>query len=249
MIKKTIIKRPPNEQRRDPLKSKAEGDYNKKATDEILMSEKSFAEFLDLSVYNLRKIKLEAAAAKIDFMKSQRLVNFLPAMKFVLAKIREENQHKNYLTRAEISKLLGYHENYISELENRYDLPKLDANKYDLRTVIKWYIQHIKNISISGELEKETIRLKRAQAEKFELENAKEREILISKEDMIQVMEITFSNIRNKLLSLPNKLAHLVFGARTMIDAKMKIKKAVHESLIELADPDVLFKNRERKSK
>ena len=201
----------------------------------------TLAKFLEVDVYTIRKYEEEASKLNLSFRKGRGKYDFVIAMKFIIRKYKKELENKDIVTRPVIADLLGYNEKYISELEQKYSLPKKDFNQYVIKDVVKWYGEHIKNITASGELERETIRLKKAQAEKFELDNAKERGLLMYKEDIIRINGQVFSNIRNRMLSLPNKMAHLVFGSKNLKEAKIKIGKLVNEVLADLSDPKILF--------
>ena len=45
--------------------------------------------------------------------------DFILAIKFVLSKYKEEIEEKNIFNRKDISRLLGYNEKYINDLEHK----------------------------------------------------------------------------------------------------------------------------------
>lgn len=177
--------------------------------------------------------------------------NFIKAVDWRIRQLEEEVSSSRIMNRKRIAALLGIkNEKYINELEVRYGLPKEDYNKFDAFKVVQWYIQYKEAIHKSeiqkvkdsvNDLKSATIRVRKAQAERLELDNLKEAEQLVPKKILIKIIEITFSNIRNKLLGFPNRLAYQVFGSKDLTEAKVKTKKIIHEVLNELSDPEIVY--------
>ncbi len=75
-------------------------------------------------------------------------------------------------------------------------------------------------------------------ADKLELENAVTRGELVLASEVEEAWGDEFSRVKNKLLSAPPKLAPLMVGIKTPIEAQEIIKKVICEALNELSKPN-----------
>jgi phage terminase Nu1 subunit (DNA packaging protein) len=90
----------------------------------------------------------------------------------------------------------------------------------------------------------EDARLKRAQADKLEMELALRRGELVAAEDVGEYLAGILSALRAKMLALPKRLAPVVIGLKKPAEVSNRMEKDVHEALLELAglDPDEAVK-------
>ena len=88
----------------------------------------------------------------------------------------------------------------------------------------------------SADIQEEKTRLTRFQADKAELEVSELEKKLIPAELVESTWIDYVANVRAKLLSLPNKLAHQVITIDNYAEAEILIKDTVYEALKELAD-------------
>ena len=131
----------------------------------------------------------------------------------------------------------------------RAGLPKEGFNRYDIFKVVKWNNNRLEKTSETKDLEQANIRIKNAMAEKLETENKEKSKKLIEREIMFQILENIFSNIRNKLMGSPNKIAYQVYGSKDIAEAKQKTKNVIIDALNELSNPEILFKEQARRFK
>lgn len=97
----------------------------------------------------------------------------------------------------------------------------------------------------SGDITEEKTRLTKAQADRAELDVSVMEGKLIPTETVIETWTNYVSNCRGRLLTLPNKVAHLVITVKEFADAEKIIKECVNESLEELANDPIPQEYRE----
>ena len=103
--------------------------------------------------------------------------DFIKCVKWRIEQLEKEVQKGNYLSREEVAALLGYkNERYINELENEFGLPKDQFNKYDVRKVVKWFIEYKENMH-----QKEILKIKEGNnRDRLDKANAELKEIELS---------------------------------------------------------------------
>ena len=89
--------------------------------------------------------------------------------------------------------------------------------------------------AVALDLNVERARLASAQADDREMKNDLARGDQITVAEFHLMVTSAFARVRSKLLALPSKLAPLVIGAKTAVEAQAMIKDAVHDALNELA--------------
>lgn len=111
----------------------------------------------------------------------------------------------------------------------------LDFSRIEYINHLRKNANHFKKSGTSGDIVKETTRLKKFQADKAELEvNQLEGKLIPA-----QLVKDTWSdfvgNAKAKLLNIPNNLAHQVLAAEDFNQAEDLIKKSIYEALEELS--------------
>lgn len=121
-------------------------------------------------------------------------------------------------------------------------MPKVGHGKYDLEKCKTWYIHHLKarlaqragDDTSEYNVDRESARLKKAQAELAEIELAAKRGALIPISEFGRTMAQMVTQARQNLLQMPGRVAHELEGEdRVMI--KHKLIEAVHKCLNALA--------------
>ena len=150
------------------------------------------------------------------------------------------------VSRRRLDQLIKHCENYRSISKIKPKRGKINEVEFFLAYIDYIKEKHKLEKSKDSDLEKAQIRLRIAQAQKAEIDIAKENETLVPKEVSINFISNVFLNIRNKMLSSPNRIAFQVFGSKTLKEAKRKTEKIVNEFLIELSDPKTLYKKNKK---
>ena len=135
---------------------------------------------------------------------------------------------KIIVNQAAVCAALDVSTTHVNRLEKEGVIIKLDHNKYDLIKSIKRYIKRLKGQegSQSGkDYYAERARLTKAQADEREIKNSKAKGELIP----IEVAEMVWCDaailLRNNILSLPNKLSHVVAPLTSTPEIAEEIKK------------------------
>jgi phage terminase Nu1 subunit (DNA packaging protein) len=132
----------------------------------------------------------------------------------------------------------------VQQLAQAGILPKPVSGKYDLVQCIKSYEQYIKNNQTSdnpasNDINRQRVRLLRAQAEKAELE----LEVLKEKYLEASEVEFTWSNMviafRSRMLAIPSKLVRPLAAAGSDFAKIEKIlEDEIYDALTELSKED-----------
>jgi phage terminase Nu1 subunit (DNA packaging protein) len=116
------------------------------------------------------------------------------------------------------------------------------------------YISHLQEKAREAavdpkDLQKELTRLRRAQADKTELEVREYRGELHRAEDVEDVWTEMLSNFRARILAVPTKLAPQILGIEDLKEMQKALKDAVYEALQELSeyDPDRISERARKK--
>tara|TARA_R100000353_G_scaffold173344_1_gene139575 strand:- start:461 stop:973 length:513 start_codon:yes stop_codon:yes gene_type:complete len=155
-------------------------------------------------------------------------------------------------TRKEVSEhLFMTPQNVAKLIKDGVFVTQPGANPLDLDHCRRSYIAFLQNKARynlkdgSGDITEEKTRLTRAQADKAELDVEVIEGKLIPTDLVIETWINYISNCRAKLLSLPNKIAHLVIAVDNFPDAEKIIKEQVNQSLEELSQDAIPKKYRE----
>ena len=121
-------------------------------------------------------------------------------------------------------------------------IERMPAGKYELDTIREQYIKHVRDIASgrSGnmkanlDLTEERARLAKEQADSQEMKNSVQRGSLVQIDDVVDIVEEQFIDLRAKLLGMPTKIAPLVFASSDLREAKSIFEEGVLEALDEL---------------
>ncbi|MBN2123618.1 MAG: hypothetical protein JW821_04960 [Deltaproteobacteria bacterium] len=154
----------------------------------------------------------------------------------------------------DLAAILGVTPRRIRQLTQNEVFPQVARGKYVLGDAMRAYISHlqerVREASVDpNDLKKELTRLRRAQADKTELEVKEFRGELHRAEDVEDVWTEMLSNFRAKILSLPTRLAPVLQTLEDLKDLQKVLKNAVHEALQELSeyDPDRIAERARKK--
>jgi phage terminase Nu1 subunit (DNA packaging protein) len=141
----------------------------------------------------------------------------------------------------EFASIIGRSDRWVRELTKDKVLTQASRGKYKLAESIQAYIEHVSG----GKEEDGKPRLvdhktehERIKSEKAALELARMRGELHRSEDVEAVMSDMLAAFRQKILSIPTRLAPQVAGIESVNVMKGHLTRAVHEALKELADYD-----------
>lgn len=118
-------------------------------------------------------------------------------------------------------------------------MPIGERGRYPAAACVKWWIDR-KNADLQAQLDNldwkdQEVRLKRAKADAQEMENAKTRGELITREDVRQGYVRVATSIRNRFLAMPTRVAPRVVACRTVPEAKQLLDNEVYTILDELS--------------
>jgi phage terminase Nu1 subunit (DNA packaging protein) len=110
------------------------------------------------------------------------------------------------------------------------------ADYYDSREALALIYKARSGQKANTDLSEERARLARAQREKYELQNAERRGILIPAEIVESVWADMLLNFKAKIMSISNKAAPIVSGLGSISEIEELLKKHHLEALNELAE-------------
>lgn len=154
----------------------------------------------------------------------------------------------NTVPLATVAKLLDLTERRVNQLAKSGVLPKAARGRYELVPVVRAYIHYLRQKTVNNDVgaddyAKHRARLTKAKADMAEMEKDQMANQLIPANDVQDAWEVMVSNMRNKMLSLPTKVATAVFVAENAADAQSIIKEQVNEALAELSAVEVKTAN------
>lgn len=146
----------------------------------------------------------------------------------------------------EIADILGYKRNYISELVNKHGMPKKGFNKFDLREVIPWHIQHMNKIHVE-EIEKirsdkpqDELARKQAKLKQMDIEERQEKLIDADLVRMawlneIKVFDLNIDSIEATLIiGLKSLLTNVEKGNEIIRNTVKKTKEKIANTEIDI---------------
>ena len=141
-----------------------------------------------------------------------------------------------------ISKLLKLSERRIQQLAKDNIIPKAERGKYDLVSSVHGYIDFLK-AKAGGDFTAEEVlknknKLLKAKAEIAEIEKMKATGELISKEEVKRTWLELVHKIKQKLLSMPNKVAPVVATVKNISEIKLILQDKLYEALYEITSDD-----------
>ncbi len=148
------------------------------------------------------------------------------------------------ITTSELGRVVGKTKQWINQLTRDGVLKQVDRGKYNLAESIQAYAEYIsggkeednKPRYIDHKTEHERIK-----SEKAALELAQIRGEMHAAADVEEVMNNMLTAFRQKILSIPTKLAPQLTGMDDVNTIKSRLTKDLHEALTELSnyDPDM----------
>jgi hypothetical protein len=155
----------------------------------------------------------------------------------------DQFRDKEILT-SELAMIVGKTPQWIRQLTREKVLTQVARGKYLLGDSIQAYIEHAsggtddegKPRLIDHKTEHERIKVEQAA-----IKLTKMREDLHTAEDIETVMDDMFTAFRQRILSIPTKLAQHLTGIDDVNMIKSRLTKEIHEALTELSnyDPDM----------
>ena len=146
------------------------------------------------------------------------------------------------LSLSAISQLLKLSERRIQQLAKDEVIPKAQRGEYDMIPCVHGYIDYLK-AKIGGEYTAEDLainrnRLLKAQADLAEIEKQKQQGELITKDEVKKNWLNLLSVLKNKLLSMPNKVAPVVLTYKNVNEVKLILKDKIYEALYEISSDE-----------
>lgn len=145
----------------------------------------------------------------------------------------------------DLAAIFGLSTRRIRQLTQEGVLPQVGRGKYVLGEAVQSYIAHLQEKIREAaksvdpkDLQKELTRLRKAQADKAELEVAEYQGQLHRAEDVEAVWTEMLSNFRARMLAMPTKLAPIVALQDDVQEVQAQLKDAIYEALQELSEYD-----------
>ena len=141
-----------------------------------------------------------------------------------------------------IAKLLKLSERRIQQLAKEGVIPKAERGKYDLIGSVQGYIDYLK-AKVGGEFTAEEVlknknKLLKAKAELAEKDKMKASGELIPKEEVKRTWLELVQKVKQKLLSIPNKVAPVVVTIKSINEIKLILQDKIYEALYEISSDD-----------
>ena len=141
-----------------------------------------------------------------------------------------------------IAKLLKLSERRIQQLAKEGVIPKAERGKYDLIGSVQGYIDYLK-AKVGGEFTAEEVlknknKLLKAKAELAEIDKMKASGELIPKEEVKRTWLELVQKVKQKLLSIPNKVAPVVVTVKSINEIKLILQEKIYEALYEITSDD-----------
>lgn len=141
---------------------------------------------------------------------------------------------------AVIAKLLDLSERRVQQLGREGVIPKPERGQYDLVGAVRGYVRFLReqaarNAGGTADFGTERVRLIKAKADLAEMEAAVMRGDLVQAEAVEQAWTSVLALLKQRLLVLPDRIAPLVHEESSIAGARNLIRKAVVETLGELA--------------
>ena len=141
-----------------------------------------------------------------------------------------------------IAKLLKLSERRIQQLAKDNIIPKAERGKYDLVSSVHGYIDFLK-AKAGGDFTAEEVlknknKLLKAKAEIAEIEKMKATGELIPKEEVKRTWLELVQKVKQKLLSIPNKVAPVVVTVKSINEIKLILQDKIYEALYEISSDE-----------
>jgi phage terminase Nu1 subunit (DNA packaging protein) len=141
-----------------------------------------------------------------------------------------------------IAKLLKLTERRVQQLAKDDIIPKAERGKYDLISSVHGYIDFLK-AKAGGDFTAEDViknknKLMKAKAEIAEIERMKATGELIPKEEVKSTWLELINKVKQKLLSIPNKIAPIVVAIKNTNEIKLILQDKIYEALYEISSDE-----------
>ena len=141
-----------------------------------------------------------------------------------------------------IAKLLKLSERRVQQLAKDNIIPKAERGKYDLVSSVHGYVDFLK-AKAGGDFTAEEVlknknKLLKAKAEIAEIEKQRATGELIPKEEVKRTWLELVHKIKQKLLSIPNKVAPVVVTVKNINEIKLILQDKLYEALYEITSDD-----------
>ena len=141
-----------------------------------------------------------------------------------------------------IAKLLKLTERRVQQLAKDDIIPKAERGKYDLISSVHGYIDFLK-AKAGGDFTAEDViknknKLMKAKAEIAEIERMKATGELIPKEEVKSTWLQLVNKVKQKLLSIPNKVAPVVVSVKNTNEIKLILQDKIYEALYEISSDE-----------
>ena len=138
-----------------------------------------------------------------------------------------------------IAKLLKLSERRVQQLAKDNIIPKAERGKYDLVSSVHGYIDFLK-AKAGGDFTAEEVLKNKNKLLKAKAEIEKQRATgeLIPKEEVKRTWLELVHKIKQKLLSIPNKVAPVVATVKNISEIKLILQDKLYEALYEITSDD-----------
>lgn len=136
------------------------------------------------------------------------------------------------LTQDQAAALRGVTARRLRQLDSEDNPPPKDENgQYDPGEFGRWLRAGDK----AADYFAERARLTKEQADKAEMENDRARGLLMGRDEVAGEWSRIVMNFKTRLLSIPSKLAPLIFGMKSIPEVMVALKAAIYEALNDLS--------------
>lgn len=169
--------------------------------------------------------------------------DFVKCVDWFIKHLEKENTKLQFFTRAQVGKLLGYHEKYINELEIKFNLPKAGFNKYNIFEVVKWFVVYTEQKHkaeterIKAEKPQDLLARKSAELKEIVIQEKNKNLINLSQVKSAWLSEI--NTISSILDALPIKASTLLLGISSQVKAKEILDELINEIKLKIAKLDL----------
>ena len=143
-----------------------------------------------------------------------------------------------------ICKLLDLTPQRVNQLVREGIIPKHERGRYEVIHVVRAYIKFLRERAVRGDVHGDDYsthrtRLTKARADITEMERAQMENRLIPAPDVELAWNSIISNVRNRLIAIPTKVAPVVFASKTLNEIRDIIKDEIYSALDELANAEI----------
>ena len=145
---------------------------------------------------------------------------------------------------AVIAKLLDLSERRIQQLSREGVIPKATRGQYDLIGSVRGYVSYLRDQAVSAQAGApdyavERARFIRARADLAEMEANQRRGSLIAADDAEAAWIAVLALLRTRFLSLPDRLAPLIFETDNLAGTRDLLRATLREALEDIVNSDV----------